>query len=276
MDWTRTQILAVVEESPARVAAHDRAGWLGLFGADAVVEDPVGGAPVRRGPGARDPLGAFFDTFIALHDIRFEVLQDCVFGLEVMRDVVIHTRISGRELAVPAYLLYQLAEEGGRLVIRRMAAHWELSGQTRAALGQGPGTAWAVTRLFGRMLRVMGPGWVGRYLGAYGGAGARGKRLLVQLGRALDARDARGLAGLFASPADGLGHGPRRLSPDGLLSAIPAGARIAFDRPLSAGLTTAARYALEGGPSPSRGVLLLSLVRAGRALAIDEARLFPA
>jgi hypothetical protein len=277
MDWTREQILAVVDESPARVAAHDRAGWLELFVEGGLVEDPVGGAPARHRPAGDDQLGRFFDTFIAFHDIRFEVAQDCVVGLEVMRDVVIHTRISSLEVAVPAYLLYQLVEDGGRLRVQRMAAHWELPTLSRAALGQGPGALWAMTRLFGRMLRVMGPRWVGRYLGALrGGAGARGKQLLDRLGQALDARDAQGLSALFASTADSIGLGPRRLSPEGLLAALPGAARLAFERPLSAGLTTTCRYRLEGGPSPSRGILLLSLVRSGRELRLGQARFFPA
>jgi steroid delta-isomerase len=37
--------LAVVERSPAHVAAHDRQDWLALFGDDALVEDPVGSPP---------------------------------------------------------------------------------------------------------------------------------------------------------------------------------------------------------------------------------------
>jgi hypothetical protein len=258
------------------VAAQDRAGWLDLFVEGARVEDPVGAAPALHRPAGDDQLGRFFDTFIAFHDIRFEVREDCVVGLEVMRDVFIHTRISSLEVAVPAYLLYQLVEDGDRLRVRRMAAHWELPSLSRSALGQGPGAAWAMTRLFGRMLRVMGPRWVGRYLGGYRGAGARGKQLLARLGQALDARDAQGLAALFASRADCVDLGGRRLSPEGLLSALPAGARLAFERPLSAGLTTTSRYALEAGASSSRGILLLSLARAAGGLEIVEARLFPA
>jgi hypothetical protein len=32
----------VVERSPQAPAAHDRAGWVGLFSADVRIEDPVG------------------------------------------------------------------------------------------------------------------------------------------------------------------------------------------------------------------------------------------
>jgi hypothetical protein len=41
----REHLIAAVERSPQAAAAHDRAGWVGLFTADARVEDPVGSRP---------------------------------------------------------------------------------------------------------------------------------------------------------------------------------------------------------------------------------------
>ncbi|MBL7660525.1 transporter, partial [Escherichia coli] len=41
----RDELLAAVERSPQAAAAHDRAGWVGLFTGDARVEDPVGSQP---------------------------------------------------------------------------------------------------------------------------------------------------------------------------------------------------------------------------------------
>ena len=43
--------VACVENSPRRVAEHDRQGWLDLFVEGGVVEDPVGTVPNRRGAG---------------------------------------------------------------------------------------------------------------------------------------------------------------------------------------------------------------------------------
>ena len=38
-------LLAAVERSPEAAAAHDRAGWVGLFTVDGRIEDPVGSRP---------------------------------------------------------------------------------------------------------------------------------------------------------------------------------------------------------------------------------------
>lgn len=48
----RERLLAAVERSPHAAAAHDRAGWVGLFTGDGRVEDPVGSRwnLMSRGP----------------------------------------------------------------------------------------------------------------------------------------------------------------------------------------------------------------------------------
>src|SRR5215212_421479 len=108
-------LLAVAKESPARVAAHDKAGWLALFARQGMIEDPVGAAPHRRsgsGEAGRDPLDDFYETFIAPNDIRLDSSLDVVAGREVARDVVISTRLPhGAEAEVAAYLLYEIVEE---------------------------------------------------------------------------------------------------------------------------------------------------------------------
>mgnify|MGYP000541235835 CR=1 FL=1 len=117
MTPSREALHAVVERSPACVAAHDREGWLALFGAAAWIEDPVGSAVVPKASGA---LGRFYDTFIAPHQIKFAIRRDHYLGIDVFRDAVIHTRVRpGVEVEVAAYLLYQLAEETGELRVRR-------------------------------------------------------------------------------------------------------------------------------------------------------------
>src|SRR5688572_19445394 len=88
-------LLAVAKESPARVAVHDKAGWLALFAQQGIIEDPVGAAPhQRQGPaGGQDPLDAFYETFIAPNEISLASSLDVVAGNEVARDVVISTRL---------------------------------------------------------------------------------------------------------------------------------------------------------------------------------------
>lgn len=124
MEPDRSELLALVWSSPAYVAAHDKAGWLGIFATQHVVEDPVGSRPVRsEDPGA---LGRFWDTFIAPNQIEFEVVTDWVDGFDVVRDVTIVTTLRpGVVVRTPAHLLYETAYEDGVLKVRRMAAHWE-------------------------------------------------------------------------------------------------------------------------------------------------------
>ena len=141
----RTELLALVRSSPAYVGEHDKAGWLGIFGREHVVEDPVGSRPVRsEEPG---DLARFWDTFIAPNDIEFQVDHDWVNGFDVARDVTIVTTLRpGVVVRTPAHLLYQTAYEHGILKVRRMAAHWEprpvylqLMRPTRAHVGAALG-----------------------------------------------------------------------------------------------------------------------------------------
>ena len=56
-----------------------------------------------------------------------------------------------------------------------MAAHWQLGRLSLGALKLGPRAWLPMTRLFGRMLRLMGLSWVGGYLASlWTGIGARG------------------------------------------------------------------------------------------------------
>lgn len=64
--------------SMTAVRAKDRAGWLGLFEADALVEDPVGGHPYLdpegKGHRGREAIGRFYDSFSAAQSsMDFEV-----------------------------------------------------------------------------------------------------------------------------------------------------------------------------------------------------------
>ncbi len=54
------ELLAAVELSPQAAAAHDRAGWVGLFTEDGRIEDPVGSRPHI----GHEQIGRFYDTFI--------------------------------------------------------------------------------------------------------------------------------------------------------------------------------------------------------------------
>jgi hypothetical protein len=267
MATTRQQLLAVIERSPESVAAHHREAWLALFANDALIEDPVGSPPARKATGA---LARFWDTFIAPHDIRFEVRRDHVIGRDVFRDAVIHTRVAPNvDIDVPAYLLYQLDDGADGLQVTRMAAHYQLARLSFGALKLGPRAWLPMTLLFARMLRRMGIAWVGGYLASlWNGVGTRGVRAASALARALESHDTAALAALFADDAI-VEIGTTTLSPSAL---AVAGTRLAIEAPVSAGWTTSFRFRLDGA-TPSEGLALLEFAADRR---IRRARFFPA
>jgi hypothetical protein len=269
---TRQELLAVVERSPELVASHSRQSWLALFGEDALVEDPVGSPPARKATGA---LGRFWDTFIAPHEIRFEVRRDHVLGRDVFRDVVIHTHIGPRvSIEVPAYLLYQLDDGPNGLQVSRMAAHWQLGRLSLGALKLGPRAWLPMTRLFARMLRRMGLSWVGGYLASlWSGIGARGLTTARGLARAVGARDVAALSALFVDDGASVELGTKRLSPSALVATLPRGSRLEIEAPVTAGWTTSFRFRIDG-PTRSEGLALLEFAPAERR--IRRARFFTA
>src|SRR5258705_12451072 len=74
MAFTRADMLATAERSPAAAAAHDRDGWVGLYTANGRVENTVGSRP-HVGTAA---IGRFYDTFIGPHEITFHPDVDIV------------------------------------------------------------------------------------------------------------------------------------------------------------------------------------------------------
>ncbi|MBW2290818.1 MAG: nuclear transport factor 2 family protein [Deltaproteobacteria bacterium] len=201
MTFTSDELLEIVKASPACVAKHDKEGWLRLFARDAVVEDPVGSAPNRRGVmggKSQDEVGRFYDTFIGPNEIRFEVKEDIVSGAHVLRDVVIHTRLSnGFEIAVPAHLLYEMKEEDGEVRIARLAAHWELPRLSVQAMRGGVNGMRTLVEMGARMLRVQGVSGAVGYTRFMRGVFGRGRRAVEGVAEAIRKGDADALAGLF-------------------------------------------------------------------------------
>lgn len=274
MNPSREALHALVERSPACVAAHDRTGWLALFAADAFIEDPVGSPPAAKADGT---LGRFYDTFIAPHAIQFVILGDHYLGRDVFRDAIIKTRVRpGVEVEVAAYLLYQSTEEGGALRVRRMAAHWQLLQMSAVAMGLGPRAWLAMTGLFARMVSTMGMGWVGGYLASLvRGIGRRGVQAATALAQAMKARDSAAVCALFGDSRDGtaIELGPRQVAPEQLTAALPAGCQLVIEAPVAAGWTTTFRFRLAGG-EPAAGLCHLEFEP--RTQRIKRARFFPA
>src|ERR687883_1471579 len=106
-----SDLLAAVEQSPRAAAAHDRAGWVGLFTDDGRIEDPVGSRP-HVGPAQ---ISRFYDTFIGPRQITFHRDLDIVSGTSVIRDLTLEVMMGADvRMMIPAFLRYDLrqAESG--------------------------------------------------------------------------------------------------------------------------------------------------------------------
>lgn len=116
-------LLAVVERSPQTAAAHDRAGWVGLFTVDGWIEDLVGSRPHV----GREQIGWFYDTFIGPRNIRFHRDLDIVSGSVVLRDLNLEVVMGPAvTMCIPAFLRYDLREVNGEWRIAALRAYWEL------------------------------------------------------------------------------------------------------------------------------------------------------
>lgn len=285
MELHREQVLALAKESPACVGRHDKSSWLALFGRSGRVEDPVGAAPHVRGSaesmesGKADPLERFYETFIAPNKIRMESHLDVVAGGEVARDVTIFTELSnGAPVNVAAYLLYEIAPEDGALRIQRLAAHWDLPRMSLQVMTGGLRGLVAMNLVTYRMLRCQGVGGVVNYMrGMFQGIFGRGVAAVGKLAEALNHRDAQGLGELFVEH-DAVVEWPvgsKQLGPGDLLAQLPKGARLAIERPLSAGWVTACRFTVSGADVQSQtGIAYFHFDQASER--ISRARFFVA
>ncbi len=167
------ELLAVVERSPAATDAHDRAGWVGLFTADARVEDPYGSRPHV----GLDAIGRFYDTFIGPREIIFHRDVDIVVGEAVVRDLKLEIAMAdGVRIDVPMHLRYDLRPVDGDWEIERLRAHWELPTMVVWMLRHGAKALPVSLRLAGELLRNQGVGGTAGFVSAFRRPGRRQKR----------------------------------------------------------------------------------------------------
>lgn len=190
-------LLAYVARSPKLCAAHDRAGWVGLFATDAEVNDPVGSRPHR----GWEAIERFYDTFIAPNALSFAVEHDVVCGMSVMRDLnILSVMSTGLRITVPMHLRYDLVEDAAGLKLRRISAHWELPEMLRQQLGSVKG--WQTSlQLTPRLLRHQGLGGVFGFMRGLGGNGRAGKATLATFLAALAAGNATAAGAFLADGA---------------------------------------------------------------------------
>jgi ketosteroid isomerase-like protein len=256
----RNKLYELVKRSPELVDRHDREGWLGLFSSEAVVEDPVGAGLNRKGKdwrGARDGLSRFYDIFIAPNDIKFTVNQDIVMGNEVVRDVLIHTRLpNGAISEVAAYLIYRGVEEGGEVKLASLQAHWDFKGNAMRLLrNNGMKGIVASTVQFWSMLRIQGLKRVMLYLGAmYKGIFKKGITAVNSFAAAVNAGDEAGLARLCEPDARIEYPAGKRMPAGDFLKAEGKGLRLEMSGLRSAGWYTSCVFDAQGGGVQRHGV----------------------
>ncbi len=198
------EMLSLVRRSPETVAEHDKAGWLDLFAHGATVQDPMGtainrkGTPSSKGTG-QDQLGAFYDTFIAPSEISFTVYQDIVIGNEVIRDVIIHTRLStGASIDVPTYIRYRTTQEDGQLKIDSLEAHWQLLDLSLQVMKQGLlGCKTMLVMSWGMFENQGIQGLLDFSKGMLFGIFKRGPQTLEKFSTTLNTQDEKGFLSLF-------------------------------------------------------------------------------
>jgi hypothetical protein len=261
MTFTRSDVLATAERSPAAAGAHDRGGWVGLFAADGRVEDPVGSAP-HRGHGA---IGLFYDTFIGPRDITYRPDADVVTGSTVVRDGELDIVMGAVDLRVPVYIRYDVRDAGGELKIAALSAFWELPAMVGQFLKGGFAGVPAGLALSKSLLVNQGAVGVLGYLGGLRGPGARGKR---RIGQFLD--DAR--AGDEVAVRRWLSKGARlTIGDDVPLSTTELLSRVAGTRSrkfIASGYSVAVGLDRDG----KRDVLIADV--AAKSIAIDRIRYF--
>jgi ketosteroid isomerase-like protein len=256
----RNKLYELVKRSPELVDRHDREGWLGLFSSEAVVEDPVGAGLNRKGKdwrGDRDGLSRFYDIFIAPNDIKFTVNQDIVMGNEVVRDVLIHTRLpNGAISEVAAYLIYRGVEEGGEVKLASLQAHWDFKGNAMRLLrNNGMKGIVASTVQFWSMLRIQGLKRVMLYLGAmYKGIFKKGITAVNSFAAAVNAGDEAGLARLCEPDARIEYPAGKRMPAGDFLKAEGKGLRLEMSGLRSAGWYTSCVFDAQGGGVQRHGV----------------------
>jgi ketosteroid isomerase-like protein len=99
-----------------------RESWLAGFHADAVLEDPVGHVPPRRGG---DQIAAFWDAGVAaLEDVRFDVRRAHAAPGEALMLVDVAVQAPGGATARYDAAVHYVFDERGAIVSLR--AFWDL------------------------------------------------------------------------------------------------------------------------------------------------------
>jgi Nuclear transport factor 2 (NTF2) domain len=182
----RAHLLAAVERSPQAFTVHDRDGWVGVFTADARVEDPVGSQPHV----GYEQIYRVYDTFIGPRDIKFHRDLDIVFGTVVLRDLELEVAMgSSVTMYVPAFLRYDLREANGEWRIAVLRAYWELPAMMLQFLRTGSRAISPALLLSRGLLANQGWGGAVGFMTGFRRSGARHKMPVEKFLRAVTRGD---------------------------------------------------------------------------------------
>jgi ketosteroid isomerase-like protein len=267
---SRAAFLAHAHASPAAVAAKDKNAWLALFADGGCVLDPVGtpacckGARTFGRADGPDDLARFYDCFIAPNTIRFEVHRDLVADRSVVRDVTLHvTGPAGVPTAVPAHLVYTMADGPGAVRIARMEAFWQSADVMRTVRRAGLRGVAATMLNLGQLARSFGLAGARAYL-----RGVR-DRVRSSVARdavrawvdAVDAADAERAAALCEPACEvELPRGERASIANALRGEL-SGWRVKVDKILVCGWAASCSLSLRSGDHERHGVAVFELAR---------------
>jgi SnoaL-like domain len=220
MAFTRADMLATVERSPAAAGAHDRDAWVGLFTSNGRVEDPVGSQPHT----GRVAIGRFYDTFIGPREVRYRPDVDIVVGSTVIRDGELEAALGPITLRVPIYIRYDLRDDDGELKIAALSAFWELPAMVGQFLRGGIRAAPAGLQLSKLLLTNQGLAGTLGFLSGFSGVGSGGKGLFARFLDDACSGDEVGMRRRFAPRVHISSGDDRQLSAADLLKHL-AGAR---------------------------------------------------
>ncbi|MFI5496422.1 nuclear transport factor 2 family protein [Actinoplanes sp. NPDC051859] len=121
----------LARRSQAAAGAKDRAGWLGLFADEAIVEDPIGPSPLSpdgRGHRGAAAIATFYDTVIGRVDrIHFEIERSYLCGNEVADVGSIHITMPGGQTTEVQGVFTYRSDSSGKIAALR--AYWEFGGR---------------------------------------------------------------------------------------------------------------------------------------------------
>ena len=261
-------MLAAVERSPQAAAAHDRAGWVGLFTADGRIEDPVGSRPHV---GAAE-IGRFYDTFIGPRDIAFHRDLDVVHGPTVVRDLDLEVVMGASvTMTIPAFLRYDLRAVDGEWKITMLRAYWELPSMMLQFLRNGASAAPATIQLSLGLMRNQRLRGTAGFAAGFRRVGSRHKNLVDTFVNAVGAGDRLGAQRTLSSGATTTFGDDGAASISDLVVRCPG---VTAPKLIAAGGTVAASISSAHG----RGVMFADMARLGnkRGNEIRRIRYFPA